>query len=65
MKIYQLTYTDKNLKCTTIAMNPKRYYVMTDNKMSAVNKGNELLAEEKHADRYKLSLAKLIEAHDV
>ena len=41
------------------------YYVITDNKELATNKGNELLAQEKHANRYKLSLAKLIEAHEV
>lgn len=62
MKLYKVTYTVKNRKCMLPIIS---YYVITDNKELATKKGNELLAQEKHADRYKLSLVKLIEAHEV
>lgn len=63
MKITQITFVAKNIKC--LSVRPVRYLFNTVNTHDALEAANELLKNEKHCDKYKALPAFIIEVNDV
>ncbi len=63
MKISQVTFIAKNVKCVSIK--PKRYLINTSCTKEALKAAKKILSEEKHADRYRPLPVLFVEVHSV